>query len=271
MAASKFEPQGVIPACLLPFHPDLSHRREVVPQASARRRGCPRPVGDHRQRARDRSRLVHVRGAAARARDHDGRGRRPDPRRARRLCRRQPRGGAHRAHGGARRRRPACSVFPPNPLGLGSRSRPEMAIAHFKAIADASDLPLICFQYPLAGGLGYPVETLLRSLDAVPAVRAIKDWCNNPVQHERQIRLLQSRAAAGQRAHHAQLVASHLARARLQGPAVGLGQRDRGSAGGALPGGAGERSRARAAVERPDLSASRRRSTPIRSSTCTTA
>ena len=24
MAASKFEPQGVIPACLLPFHPDLA-------------------------------------------------------------------------------------------------------------------------------------------------------------------------------------------------------------------------------------------------------
>ena len=69
-----------------------------------------------------------------------------------------------------------------------------MVIAHFKAIADASDLPLICFQYPLAGGLGYPVETLLALLDAVPAVRAIKDWCNNPVQHERQIRLLQSRA-----------------------------------------------------------------------------
>jgi 4-hydroxy-tetrahydrodipicolinate synthase len=84
-------------------------------------------------------------------------------------------------------------VFPPNPLGLGSHSRPEMAIAHFKAIADASDLPMICFQYPLAGGLGYPVDTLLKLLDAVPAVRAIKDWCNNPMQHERQIRLLQSR------------------------------------------------------------------------------
>ena len=31
-------------------------------------------------------------------------------------------------------------------------------------------------------------------LDDVPAVRAIKDWCNDPAQHERQIRLLQSRA-----------------------------------------------------------------------------
>ena len=45
---------------------------------------------------------------------------------------------------------------------------------------------------PLAGGLGYPVETLMKLVDAVPSVRAIKDWCNNPVQHERHVRLLQS-------------------------------------------------------------------------------
>jgi 4-hydroxy-tetrahydrodipicolinate synthase len=68
-----------------------------------------------------------------------------------------------------------------------------MAITHFKTIADATSLPLICFQYPLASGLGYPVDTLLRLVDEVPSVRAIKDWCNNVVQHERQIRLLQSR------------------------------------------------------------------------------
>src|SRR5262249_278910 len=89
---------------------------------------------------------------------------------------------------------PPLVVFPPTPGGVGSLSRPEMVIAHFKAIADATDLPLICFQYPLATGLGYPVDTLLKLLDAVPSVRAIKDWCNNPMQHEHQIRLLQARA-----------------------------------------------------------------------------
>jgi 4-hydroxy-tetrahydrodipicolinate synthase len=66
-----------------------------------------------------------------------------------------------------------------------------MVIAHYKAIADASDLPIICFQYPLASGLGYPVDTLLKLVEAVPTVRAIKDWCNNVTQHERQIRVLQ--------------------------------------------------------------------------------
>ena len=31
-----------------------------------------------------------------------------------------------------------------------------MALEHFRRIADATDLPLILFQYPLAGGQGYP-------------------------------------------------------------------------------------------------------------------
>jgi 4-hydroxy-tetrahydrodipicolinate synthase len=69
-----------------------------------------------------------------------------------------------------------------------------MAVAHFKRIADATDLPLILFQYPLAGGQGYPLSTLIAILDQVPSVRAIKDWCANPQLHDKHIRLLQSRA-----------------------------------------------------------------------------
>jgi 4-hydroxy-tetrahydrodipicolinate synthase len=38
------------------------------------------------------------------------------------------------------------------------------------------------------------MSTLARIFDAVPTVRAIKDWCANPQLHERQIRALQSRS-----------------------------------------------------------------------------
>lgn len=88
----------------------------------------------------------------------------------------------------------ALLVFPSGVLTFGQR--PEMAVDHFRRIADASDLPLILFQYPLAGGQGYPLSTLSKILDAVPSVRAIKDWCSNPQLHERHIRLLQSRTPA---------------------------------------------------------------------------
>ena len=192
MPAQPFDPRGVIPACLLPSHPDLSidepsyrsHLRDVtaVPGLSAI------TVNAHATEVASCSfeeqqrvlaltmdtvgdRVPVVNGIYA-----DG------SLEAARLARAAAAGGAS-----------ALLVFPPNPLALGAASRPEMVIAHFGAIAEATDLPLIAFQYPLASGLGYPVDTLLRLLDEVPQVRAIKDWCNHVMQHERQIRLLQSR------------------------------------------------------------------------------
>jgi 4-hydroxy-tetrahydrodipicolinate synthase len=91
------------------------------------------------------------------------------------------------AQGGAS----ALLVFPPAPFTLGQS--PEMALAHFKRIADATDLPIIAFQYPLATGQGYPKDTLLRLCDEVPTIRAIKDWIGNVVHHEWHVRTLQSR------------------------------------------------------------------------------
>jgi 4-hydroxy-tetrahydrodipicolinate synthase len=88
----------------------------------------------------------------------------------------------------------ALLVFPSGVYTFGQR--PEMAIDHFRRIAEVTDLPLIAFQYPLAGGQGYPLATLLGILEAVPTVRAIKDWCSNPQLHERHVRVLQSRRPA---------------------------------------------------------------------------
>lgn len=79
-------------------------------------------------------------------------------------------------------------IFPPHSLGMGGvQRRPEMALAHFKMIADATDLPMIAFQYP--DELGYPLDTLIRMCEEIPGIKAIKDW--SPAQkHERHIKLL---------------------------------------------------------------------------------
>jgi 4-hydroxy-tetrahydrodipicolinate synthase len=90
------------------------------------------------------------------------------------------------AEGGAS----ALLIFPPAPFTLGQS--PEMALAHVKRIADATDLPLVVFQYPLATGQGYPRDTLLKMVDEVASIRAIKDWAGNVPQHEMHIRTLQS-------------------------------------------------------------------------------
>jgi len=81
-------------------------------------------------------------------------------------------------------------VLPPHSIFMmGGQMRPEMALAHFKFIADATDLPIIVFQYPAT--YAYPMDTLLRLIDAVPTIRAIKDW-SPPMRHEQNIRPLQS-------------------------------------------------------------------------------
>jgi len=100
---------------------------------------------------------------------------------AARIARQAQRGGAS-----------ALLVFPPAPFTLGQSAG--MALAHFKTISDATDLPLIVFQYPLATGQGYPAATLERLFDEVPTIRAIKDWTPLVPQHESQIRALQGRA-----------------------------------------------------------------------------
>jgi 4-hydroxy-tetrahydrodipicolinate synthase len=86
----------------------------------------------------------------------------------------------------------ALLCFPPQSMSMGGHLRPEMALEHFKRIADATDLPLICFNYPSAGNLMYPFETLLKLFETVPTIKAVKDWSNDPMLHEKNIRTFQN-------------------------------------------------------------------------------
>lgn len=193
MKRGAFEPNGVIPACLLPFHEDLSideksfrkHLRDVVAvpglsaiTVNAHSTEVASCTLDEQKRVLESAtdevgdRIALVNGIYAEGGAQ-----------AARIARMADQGGAS-----------CLLVFPPNALALGAMNRPEMVINHFKAIADATDLPLIAFEYRLESGQGYPLDTLLKLAEQVPSVRAIKDWCNNPVLHERHIRVLQNLA-----------------------------------------------------------------------------
>lgn len=84
----------------------------------------------------------------------------------------------------------ALLVFPSNVFILGLR--PEMVVDHYKRIADATDLPLIIFQFPVNTPLSYSHDILLRLIEEVPTVRAMKDGCGDPVRSEMTVRTLQS-------------------------------------------------------------------------------
>lgn len=81
-------------------------------------------------------------------------------------------------------------VFPPAFMSMGGHLRPEMIREHLRYITDASDLPIILFQFPVASQLSYPVDTLLGLCTRFPTIRAVKDQIGDGNQHERQIREL---------------------------------------------------------------------------------
>jgi 4-hydroxy-tetrahydrodipicolinate synthase len=184
-----YVPHGVIPAVLLPFDADLAidepnfrkHLRDVAATPgisgitlNAHSTEVASCTFDEQRRVLDvaqteiGNRMPIVNGIWA-----DG------GLEAARLARMATEGGAS-----------ALLVFPPAPFTLGQS--PQMAIAHFKRTADATDLPLIVFQYPLATGQGYPKDTLLKMCEQVPTIRAIKDWIGNVPHHEWHVRTLQS-------------------------------------------------------------------------------
>jgi 4-hydroxy-tetrahydrodipicolinate synthase len=82
-------------------------------------------------------------------------------------------------------------VFPPSLFMWGARLRPEMICHHFQLIAEAVDLPIIVFQYPLDQGLGYDTETLVK-LTEIPQVAGIKEWSNDIVAFERNLRAIRA-------------------------------------------------------------------------------
>jgi len=184
-----YVPHGVIPACLLPFFDDLSiddgsYRRHLsdvaaVPGVTAI------TINAHASEVASCS-FEEQQRVLAITQDEIG-DRLPiingiyaeGSLEAARLARMAQDGGAS-----------ALLVFPPGPFTLGQR--PEMVLAHFRRIADVSDLPLIAFQYPLAIGQGYPLDTLLQLAEAVPTLKAIKDWTPSVPLHERHVRTLQA-------------------------------------------------------------------------------
>jgi len=188
---TQFSPQGVIPAAILPFTHDLT-----IDEASFRRHlghiaATPGitaiTINAHSTEVASCT-LDEQRRVMTIAQDEIG-GKMPivhgiyaeGSLEAARIAQQAAAGGAS-----------ALLVFPPGPFTLGHR--PEMVVEHFKRIAGATDLPIIAFNYPLAINQGYTTELLMTLADAVPTLAAIKDWCNHPLQMERNIRALQSRA-----------------------------------------------------------------------------
>lgn len=209
MAAQEFQPRGVIPACLMPFDADLAmdepaYRRHLRDLAGVE--GVTAiTVNGHASEVHALT-LDEQRRSLEIAVDEVG-GKVPL---VVGICTPNLRDAKQLARMATELEASALLVFPSEVLAMGGQLRPEMALSHFSAIASATPLPLILFQYPLAGGLGYPLGTLLRLCEEIPTISAIKDWCNDPKLHEQHIRELHAldRRVSVLSTHSAWLMAS---------------------------------------------------------------
>jgi len=87
----------------------------------------------------------------------------------------------------------ALLAAPPSIFRDGAQYRPAMAFSHYGTIAEASDLPIILFQFQMASGLGFSLDTQIELADRIPTIQATKDACGDPVMFERTVRALQGR------------------------------------------------------------------------------
>jgi 4-hydroxy-tetrahydrodipicolinate synthase len=82
-------------------------------------------------------------------------------------------------------------LFPPTLFMWGAQGKPDMVIRHVSEVAAGAGLPIIVFEYPPAAGIGYAPETLAR-LAEIPQVVGVKDWSNEIVAFERNLRALRA-------------------------------------------------------------------------------
>jgi 4-hydroxy-tetrahydrodipicolinate synthase len=82
-------------------------------------------------------------------------------------------------------------LFPPTVFMWGAQGKPDMVLRHVGEVASGAGLPIIVFEYPPASGVGYAPETLAR-LAEIPQVAGVKDWSNEIVAFERNLRALRA-------------------------------------------------------------------------------
>src|SRR5258708_29704907 len=160
---TKWIPQGVIPAVLVPVHEDLSidvpsfraHLRDVASEEGL----SAITVNAHSTEVASCS-FDEQKGVLAIAKDEIGE-RLPivhgvyaeGSLEAARIAKMAAEGGAA-----------ALLVFPPGLFTMGQR--PEMAVEHFPRVARSANPPILAFQYPPSRGPGYPPPALLENLQA---------------------------------------------------------------------------------------------------------
>jgi 4-hydroxy-tetrahydrodipicolinate synthase len=185
----KFEPKGVIPACLMPFNADMginekayrAHLEDIASVAGISAITINGHAAEvHALTIEEQKRAVVVTKDVLGSRVPTVVG----------ICTESSLEAGRLAAYAQKEGAEALLVFPPAFMSMGGHLRPEMIFEHLRHITGASDLPIILFQFPVTSQLSYPLDTLLELCRRFPTIRAVKDQIGDGNQHERQIREL---------------------------------------------------------------------------------
>ena len=81
-------------------------------------------------------------------------------------------------------------LFPPNLFNLGATCSWEIPYRFVASVADHVDLPIILFQFSLESRCAYTTETLVRLVENIPNIVAIKEGTNDLQRYEENFRAL---------------------------------------------------------------------------------
>ena len=189
----KFKAEGVIPACLLPFNEDFSldleSLRKHVSHVAGVRGVSAITINAHASEIssctfEEQERILDATVSEIGDRVPVVNGVYPEGSlEAARVAKMAERNGAS-----------ALLVFPPGIFVGGANLRPDTVVNHYRYIAEATDLPLIIFQFRVAEAMGHSHEVLHRLVEEIPSIVGIKDVSDNVLFLERTVRELQQGA-----------------------------------------------------------------------------
>ncbi len=86
----------------------------------------------------------------------------------------------------------AILLFPPNLFNLGAANTSEMPYRFVASVAEKIDIPIVVFQFSIQSKIAYTTDTLVRIVENIPSVVAIKEGTDDLQRYEENFRALRA-------------------------------------------------------------------------------
>ncbi|MBQ3095555.1 MAG: dihydrodipicolinate synthase family protein [Clostridia bacterium] len=86
----------------------------------------------------------------------------------------------------------AILLFPPNLFNLGASNTSELPYRFVSTVAEKADIPIVLFQFSVQSRIAYTTDTLVRMVENIPSIVAIKEGTDEMQRYEDNVRALRA-------------------------------------------------------------------------------